>query len=42
MAYASALVTFGQGIGVVVATGDGTEIGRISDLISERTSSTRR
>lgn len=35
MAYASTLVTYGQGIGLVVATGDGTEIGRISQLISE-------
>lgn len=35
MAYASALVTFGQGSGVVVATGDKTEVGRISQLIFE-------
>lgn len=34
MAYASTLVTYGQGSGVVVATGDGTEVGRISQLIS--------
>jgi cation-transporting P-type ATPase F len=34
MAYASTLVTFGQGRGVVIATGDNTEIGRISQLIS--------
>ncbi|MBI5816443.1 MAG: cation-transporting P-type ATPase [Nitrospinae bacterium] len=34
MAYASTLVTFGQGGGVVVATGDGAEVGRISQLIS--------
>ncbi len=34
MAYASTLVTFGQGAGVVVATGDGTEVGRISGLIA--------
>lgn len=33
MAYSSALVTYGQGIGVVVATGDRTEIGRIKDLM---------
>ena len=33
MAYASTLVTYGQGTGVVVATGDGTEVGRISQLI---------
>ncbi|MGV1098367.1 cation-transporting P-type ATPase [Thiovibrio sp. JS02] len=35
MAYASSLVTFGQGSGIVVATGDHTEVGRISQLISE-------
>lgn len=35
MAYASTLVTYGQGTGVVVATGDGTEIGRISALIAQ-------
>ncbi len=35
MAYASTLVTYGQGTGLVVATGDSTEIGRISQLISE-------
>jgi Ca2+-transporting ATPase len=34
MAYASTLATYGQGTGVVVATGDGTEVGRISELIS--------
>ncbi len=34
MAYASSLVTFGQGTGVVVGTGDDTEVGRISELIS--------
>jgi len=34
MAYASTLVTYGQGRGVVVATGDHTEIGRISEMIS--------
>ncbi len=34
MAYASTLVTYGQGRGVVVATGEHTEIGRISDLIA--------
>ncbi len=34
MAYASTLVTYGQGTGVVVATGGGTEVGRISELIS--------
>jgi len=34
MGYASTLVTYGQGRGVVVATGDHTEIGRISEMIS--------
>ncbi len=34
MAYSSALVTYGQAVGVVVATGDATEVGRISELIS--------
>ncbi|GBE41106.1 putative cation-transporting ATPase F [bacterium BMS3Bbin09] len=34
MAYASALTTYGQGRGIVVAIGDGTEVGRISQLIS--------
>lgn len=34
MAYASTLVTYGQGTGLVVATGDTTEVGRISRLIA--------
>ncbi len=34
MAYASTLVTHGQARGIVVATGDSTEVGRISQLIS--------
>ncbi len=34
MAYSSTLVTYGTATGVVVATGDATEIGRISELIS--------
>ncbi|MEW4571407.1 cation-transporting P-type ATPase [Tautonia sp. JC769] len=34
MAYSSTLVTFGTGSGVVVATGDQTEIGRINELIA--------
>jgi len=34
MVYASTLTTFGQGAGVVVAIGDGTEVGRISDMIA--------
>jgi magnesium-transporting ATPase (P-type) len=35
MAYASTLVTYGQATGIVVATGDHTEIGRISTMVSE-------
>ncbi len=35
MVYASTLTTYGQGRGVVVATGDSTEVGRISQLISD-------
>ncbi len=35
MVYASTLVTYGQAQGVVVAIGDHTEIGRISQLIAE-------
>jgi len=34
MVYTSALVTYGHGRAVVVATGDRTEVGRISELIS--------
>ncbi len=34
MAYSGTFVTYGQGTGVIVATGDATEIGRISDLLS--------
>jgi cation-transporting ATPase F len=34
MAYASTMVTYGTATGVVVATGDGSEVGRISQLIS--------
>jgi len=34
MAYAGGFVTFGQGIGVVVATGEGTETGKISRLMN--------
>ncbi len=35
MAYASTLCSRGQGTGLVVATGDSTEVGNISHLISE-------
>jgi len=35
MAYSSTVVTSGQGTGIVVATGDATEIGRISGMLSE-------
>ncbi len=35
MVYGSALITYGQGTGVVVATGNRSEIGRISGLIAE-------
>ncbi|MBE0575582.1 MAG: cation-transporting P-type ATPase [Desulfuromonadales bacterium] len=34
MAYSSTLVTYGTGAGIAVATGDGTEIGRINALIA--------
>ncbi|MBN1853953.1 MAG: cation-transporting P-type ATPase [Pirellulales bacterium] len=34
MAFSSTLVTFGTGTGVVIATGDRTEIGQISEMIS--------
>jgi magnesium-transporting ATPase (P-type) len=34
MAYSGTLVTFGQGVGVVVATGAHTEIGRISAMLN--------
>ena len=35
MAYASTLVTYGTGAGLAVATGDGTEVGKISQLIQQ-------
>jgi magnesium-transporting ATPase (P-type) len=37
MAWAGTLVTYGQGLGVVVATGSQTEVGRITTLLSETT-----
>ena len=37
MAYGSALITYGQAMGIVVAIGDNTEVGRISSLISATT-----
>jgi cation-transporting P-type ATPase F len=35
MAYASSLVSYGTGAGLVVATGDATEVGQINQLIAE-------
>jgi len=35
MAFSSTMVTFGRGRGIVVATGGGTEIGRISGMMDE-------
>jgi Ca2+-transporting ATPase len=35
MAYAGSLVTYGQGTGVVIAIGDATETGRISQLVAQ-------
>ncbi len=35
LAYSGTLVTYGQGQGVVVETGDSTEIGRISGMLSQ-------
>ncbi len=37
MAWAGTLVTYGQGLGVVAATGSQTEVGRITTLLSETT-----
>ncbi|MBS3965113.1 MAG: cation-transporting P-type ATPase [Methylomonas sp.] len=37
LAYSSTLVTYGTGVGIVVESGDRTEIGRINRLISEAT-----
>lgn len=38
MAYAGSFVTFGTGSGIVVAIGEATETGRISQLIEQGTS----
>ncbi|NJR26274.1 MAG: cation-transporting P-type ATPase [Richelia sp. CSU_2_1] len=38
MAYAGSFVTSGQGSGIVVATGNGTEVGQISQSIEQQTS----
>ena len=35
MAYSGTLVTYGQGTGVIVATGEATEIGRISSMLAQ-------
>ncbi len=40
MAYAGSFVTFGQGKGVVVAIGEATETGRISQLMQQQTNLT--
>jgi cation-transporting ATPase F len=37
LAYSSTLVTYGTGVGIVVETGDRTEIGRINRMIAEAT-----
>lgn len=34
MAFASTLVTYGTGVGVIVGTGDSTEVGKISEMIA--------
>jgi len=34
MVYGSSLVTYGQAVGIVVAIGDATEVGRISELLA--------
>jgi magnesium-transporting ATPase (P-type) len=35
MAYSGTLVTYGQGTGVVIATGDATELGRINQMLKK-------
>ncbi|MCU0569325.1 MAG: HAD-IC family P-type ATPase, partial [Oculatellaceae cyanobacterium Prado106] len=37
MAYAGSFVTFGQGVGVVVAIANATEVGKISESLGQRT-----
>ncbi len=34
LAFATAIVTYGQGVGVVIATGDRTEVGRIAQAVA--------
>ena len=40
MSYAGSFVTFGQGTGIVVATADATEVGKISQSMEQRVSLT--
>lgn len=42
MAFSGTLVTYGQGSGVVVSTGDNTELGRISTMIAQAQTLTTR
>jgi P-type Ca2+ transporter type 2C len=40
MAYASSLVTYGRGVGLVIATGMQTEVGKIAGLLSDQVQET--